>query len=260
MAYRPVHEKFWRDPAVNKLNIKTKLLFVYFITSADAHFSGVYYCPIQMIKLETGLSEKEVIEGIDTLSAGYMIRYDKGTNEVFVTNMAKFQVKSDTQIKGVIKHFKESVQSKVLIKHFIDKYPEFEIPYRYPIDTTETETDTETETERDIKNDKKPDNNFLLFEDAWTEYPKHRGCKTEYEHLKKKWKDWKEIIPTLKGCIVAYNAFIKKEQLTKPDYPVKMMQYWINDRRWEMHHPEETKPKITKKFKDPEGNIYEVQE
>jgi hypothetical protein len=155
MAYRTVHERFWRDPKVTKLSPKNKLLFLYLITSADAHYSGIYYCPLQMIKLETGLSDKEVIEGIDTLSKGYMIEYDMGTNEVFVLNMAKFQVVSKQQIKGVANHFSNAVQSKVLIRKFLDRYDTLSIPYEYtipyPIDTTETET----ETERKEKDNKK---------------------------------------------------------------------------------------------------------
>lgn len=100
MAYRTVNERFWRDPKVLKLSSKDKLLFLYLITSADAHYSGIYYCPLQIIQLETGLSEKDVLKGIDTLSKGYMVEYDKGSNEVFVINMAKFQVVSKQQVKG----------------------------------------------------------------------------------------------------------------------------------------------------------------
>lgn len=155
MAYRTVNERFWRDPKVLRLSSKDKLLFIYLITSADAHYSGVYYCPLQMIQLETGLNEKDVSKGVDTLSEGYMIEYDKGSNEVFVINMAKFQVVSKQQIQGVVNHFKETVQSQTLKASFIQKYDTLSIPYtipcQIPIDTTETETERETETETEIK-------------------------------------------------------------------------------------------------------------
>ena len=165
MAYRTVHERFWRDPKVMKLSPKNKLLFLYLITSADAHYSGIYYCPLQMIKLETGLVEKEVLEGIDTLLTGYMIEYDKGTNEVFVLNMAKFQVVSKQQIKGVANHFKESIQSQPLIQSFMKRYDTLSIPYEYtipyPIDTTETERETETDIkEKDTKKKLEPKKSF----------------------------------------------------------------------------------------------------
>jgi len=168
MSYRPVHERFWRDPSVRKLTPGERYLFLYFITCPDAHYSGLYYCPIPIIMHETGLSEKSVRMGIDTLSNGYMIGYDMGTEEVFVANMAKFQAKSEKQRKGIERHFKESVQSQTLVNMFAKKYPEINIPYPYPIDTlsngyayptdtngiptpyptdtTETETETETES------------------------------------------------------------------------------------------------------------------
>lgn len=158
MAYRTVHERFWRDPKVLGLSPKEKLLFVYLITSADAHYSGVYYCPLQIMQLETGLSEKDVREGIDTLSIGCLIEYDRGSNEVFVLNMAKFQVVSAQQIKGVANHFKETVQSQALKQSFMTKYDSLSIPYQIGIDTTETERETERETQTyNTHGDKSPD-------------------------------------------------------------------------------------------------------
>ncbi len=139
MAYRTVHERFWRDPKVLSLTPKNKLLFLYFITSADAHYSGVYYCPFEMIKLETNLTDKDIGDGIDTLCKGYMVEYDKGTSEVFVLNMAKFQVVSKQQVKGVANHFTNAVQSKELIRSFLDRYDTLSVPYEYPIDRVSKE-------------------------------------------------------------------------------------------------------------------------
>ena len=151
MSYRTVDERFWRDPKVQDLDLKSKLVFLYFITSANAHYSGIYYCPISLICEETGLDENEARYSIDTLSKGYMIAYSYPTKEVFVANMAKFQVKGAKQIAGVARHFESSVQSQALIKKWMDKHDTLSIPYPYPIvyptDTTETETETETERE-----------------------------------------------------------------------------------------------------------------
>ena len=202
MAYRTVHERFWRDPKVLRLSSKDKLLFVYLITSADAHYSGVYYCPLQMIQLETGLSEKDVAKGIDTLSKGYMVEYDKGSNEVFVINMAKFQVVSKQQIQGVVNHFKESVQSQTLKASFIQKYDTLSIPYtipcQIPIDTTETETERETESKEKVSKDtKKTVDTFKpsdLSDKVWTDFKKVQKDKrasiteTRMEAIEKKGK------------------------------------------------------------------------
>ena len=188
MSYRIVNERFWRDPKVQNLEPKEKLLFLYFITTADAHYSGIYYCPVQIIQLETGLTNKEILNFIDTLSLGYMIDYDKGTNEVFVRNMAKFQVVSSTQVKGVAKHFKETVQSKALIKSFLNIYNTLSIPYQYPTDTTETETERETDIEKEKIYKKEKVNQTELpglqktddlkpeevCEDVWSDFKKHR--------------------------------------------------------------------------------------
>jgi hypothetical protein len=252
MAYRTVHERFWRDPKVIKLSLKEKLLFLYFITSSDAHYSGLYYCPIQIIQIQTGMSEKDVMQSIDTLSIQHMIEYDMGTNEVFVVNMAKFQVVSDTQIKGVANHFKDSIQSQVLKQNFMKKYDTLSIPYQigisYPIDTTETDTDTERDTERETKPEtktaEKDIDTFSVFKDAWASYPV--GCKrtaeTEFAWLKEKHKsDWKAVLLLLKPAMENYNSYIQKKKQVDSTTKVKHMQGWLTDRMWEMYKPQEKK-------------------
>lgn len=243
MAYRTVHERFWRDPKVIKLSLKEKLLFLYFITSSDAHYSGIYYCPIQIIQIQTGMSEKDVMQSIDTLSSQHMVEYDMATNEVFVVNMAKFQVISDTQIKGVANHFKDSIQSQALKQSFMNKYDSLSVPYQvgivYPIDTTETDRETETET----KTVEKDSASFSVFKDAWASYPENckRSAETEFAWLKKQHNDWKAVLILLKPAIENYSAIIKKKKESDSSTKTKYMQGWLTERRWEMYKPQEKK-------------------
>jgi len=241
MAYRTVNERFWRDPKVLRLSSNDKLLFIYLVTSADAHYSGVYYCPLQMIQLETGLSENVVSKGIDTLSKGYMVEYDYSSNEIFIINMAKFQVVSPTQIKGVATHFEETIQSQALIQSFIKKYDTLSIPYNIPcrgsIDTTET--DRETDRETNIKNEKKERINTYTedFEIFWSEYcrPEGKGSKPNA------FKEWKKLT-NLEKDYALENILLYKKSQKETQYMAHAERY-LKGRLWEGLAVEETKPK-----------------
>lgn len=163
MSYKPVNEAFWTDPKVRNLSLKNKLLFLYFITNPHAHYCGLYYLPEPMILFETGMSQIEYQEGIDTLSIGYQVLIDQVNSIVWVVNMGKFQLSSQQQITGAIKHIKE-LQKTYLKQKFVEKYPKFEneidtlsIPYAYPIDTLSIqEKEKEEEEEEEEIKEKKP--------------------------------------------------------------------------------------------------------
>ena len=60
MAYKIIHETFWTDPDVQSLSPEKKLLFLYFISSPYAHYSGIYYIPMEVIPRESGLILKDI--------------------------------------------------------------------------------------------------------------------------------------------------------------------------------------------------------
>lgn len=144
MSYKIIHDRFWTDPYVRKLRPNEKLLFLYFITNPHAHYSGIYYISIPEIVMETGLSEKEVKKGINTLSegyqkgmekvsGGYLIQYDAENSLIWVRNMLKYQATGQKQIIGVANHLKTLHKSNI-IKEFLDYYAYLQIPYQYPTD------------------------------------------------------------------------------------------------------------------------------
>lgn len=238
MSYRPVDERFWRDDKVRALDPKAKLLFVYFITNPSAHYSGVYYIPLPTICFETGLSDGDVRKGIDTLSIGYMIAYEYPTNEVFVSNMAKFQTMNEKQKKGIDAHLYKSVQSHRLIKKFCDKYADFGIPYRYPIVPTETETDIETEieTHTETLSPEKSGKRVTYseeFEKAWAEY-EHKGSKGAA------WTVWKTLTKEEHQAATVGISIYKT--LTPEKQYRKDFERYLKARTWEDKQEEKPAP------------------
>lgn len=132
--YRTIDARFWTDPKVRELTLKDKLLFLYFITSPHAHYSGLYYLPLVTLSYEIGIPEDEVIKGIDTLSKGYLVHADMVSDLVWVVNMFRYQSRSPKLITGLASYLSELHKSP-LISQFLEYYSDLEIPYQYPTDT-----------------------------------------------------------------------------------------------------------------------------
>ena len=131
--YRLIDTRLWSDRKVRKLSPKTKLLFVYFITNPHAHFSGIYYLPLPVIRHETGLSRSTIETGMDTLSKGYLVHFDRLSEIVWVVNMLKYQGRGKKILQGVANQL-ESLHTCTLISEFLKHYKHLAIPYQYPID------------------------------------------------------------------------------------------------------------------------------
>jgi hypothetical protein len=128
MAFKQFHDSFWDDPTVRKLSTKHKLLFAYFFTNRQAHYSGLYHFDVELIPKATGLSLEEVREGIDTLSVGYSrLKVDWENEIVWVINMLKRQTNSKTkklsatQIAGIHNHL-NTLHNSPLIEEFYTLY------------------------------------------------------------------------------------------------------------------------------------------
>ena len=90
MAYSQFHDGFWTDPEIRQLCSDDKMIFVWFITNPYRHYSGVYFFEFDSISKQTGLPEKTVRKGIDTLSIGYgFIKYNPKFSMVWVIKMVK---------------------------------------------------------------------------------------------------------------------------------------------------------------------------
>src|SRR5205807_2610683 len=87
-------------------NAAGQLVALYLMTSPHANMIGVYYCPIDTIAKETGLSMEGASEALRSLEAANYCQFDPATEEAFVTRMAAFQVGEqlearDNRCKGI---------------------------------------------------------------------------------------------------------------------------------------------------------------
>src|SRR4030066_415012 len=171
MAYKIIHETFWTDPDVQSLSPEKKLLFLYFISSPYAHYSGIYYIPMEVIPRESGLILKDInmdrgmdspmdrgIRGVFDAHNRFFLLYDTYYQVVWVKNSLLYQLPnrklSNQQIKGINNHLK-MFQKSVLSKLFIEHYHKLGFSFFVKNDRAIIQyTDTDTDTEKNINKSK----------------------------------------------------------------------------------------------------------
>ena len=161
MAYSQFHDGYWTDPEIRQLSPEDKLILIWFITNPSRHYSGIYFFEFESIGKQTGLSEKTVRKGMDTLSELGFIKYNPKFSMVWVRKMTRHEVVksektglySEKQTKGIANHF-EKLHKCPLIKDFLEYYSDMQIPYTYGI-RQEEEEEEEKEKENIIASPKK---------------------------------------------------------------------------------------------------------
>lgn len=137
MSYKQIHETFWTDPQVKKYKPMQRYLYSYFITGPHAHYSGLYYLPMIYIQNETGMSLKEITDGIAFLTEKGHIFYDSEREVMFVKSEMIYQLDNkrdgkallnEKQITGLKKHF-DTLHKSPLILNFIETYSYLNIEY-----------------------------------------------------------------------------------------------------------------------------------
>jgi len=155
MADARFSEDFWTDPKISRLDMDTQRLFIYLFTNPHRNYCGLYYLPKTYIREQTGLSDRAIDRGIDTLSREGFIEYSEEYKVVFVKNMLKRQAGelafylNAKQIKGIEKHL-ATLHGCPLIKKFIDRYglTSIQISINTP---TNTPTNTPMDTPMDAQ-------------------------------------------------------------------------------------------------------------
>jgi hypothetical protein len=106
--YGAVSPKFWTGGTGKALrgDAQAQLVALYLMTSPHANMIGVYYCPVDYIAKETGLSIEGASEALRRLSKEDFCTYDAEAEWVFVHNFAANQIgeslkPDDKRVKGI---------------------------------------------------------------------------------------------------------------------------------------------------------------
>jgi hypothetical protein len=99
-------------------NMSAQLVALYLMTSPHANMIGVYYCPIDTIAKETGLTLEGASEALRSLETAGYCHFDPSTEEVFVVRMAAFQVgeqldHKDNRCKGIARDVMKIMSDKL---------------------------------------------------------------------------------------------------------------------------------------------------
>jgi hypothetical protein len=110
--YAIINPRFWQGGTgkqiLKELDMPGTVVALYLITGPHANQSGVYYCPITYIAIETHQSNEEVEACLVGLERLGFLKYDYEAEVVWVFNMVKFQVqnwpnnKKDNRHRGVL--------------------------------------------------------------------------------------------------------------------------------------------------------------
>jgi hypothetical protein len=106
--YGVVSPKFWIGGTGKSLrgNPQAQIVALYLMTSPHANMIGVFYCPLDTIAKETGLTSEGASEALQSLIEADFCQFDADTEEVFACRMAAYQVgeqleAKDNRCKGV---------------------------------------------------------------------------------------------------------------------------------------------------------------
>lgn len=176
MAYKNIHENFWRDGDIRTLSSDDQLMLLYLITNHHSHFSGIYHLPKEYIAADLNWTPQKIDRAFENLrkekiglSIGlsndlskvrFFMKYDLSTSVIWIRTMLKHQIThrkmNSKQFKAVCNHMLSLPFSELLIEfaqyygqHNALQLPFFDadlLPY-HTVSVSEAVSASETEAE-----------------------------------------------------------------------------------------------------------------
>lgn len=124
--YGAVSPNFWTGETGRKLKslgIEAQLVALYLMTNPHRNALGLYYLPEIFISHETALDEEGALKGLQRCIEGGFCGYERGTETVWVYEMAHFQIgislkESDNKVKWINNKFDSLPNNKFLLPFF----------------------------------------------------------------------------------------------------------------------------------------------
>lgn len=234
---RSVNTRIWEDHFFEDLSPSEKLLFIYLLTNSATNLVGIYEISVKRMSFDTGLAKEAIqkaLEGFQRVRKVLII-----DNYIVLPNFLKHQSLNDNMKIGVIKLFK-ALPNSLKEKLFGNDYQTLQNDYptlrngllKLNGIGIGIEVEEEEETKAESEDLKGLRGLFDLFREN---YPgTKRGLDVEFENLKKKHKDWKDIVPILDYQLSCQkNAREDRRSIGGFVPEWKNLQTWINQRCWE---------------------------
>tara|TARA_R110000868_G_C10972640_1_gene770699 strand:- start:28788 stop:29417 length:630 start_codon:yes stop_codon:yes gene_type:complete len=121
MKTRIIKTKYWSDSTIHALSKEARYLFIYLLTSPYINLCGVFELPDEYLKLETGLTDKELQKAKDQLLKKGRVKFMDGWVAILNSDKHNGYRNSPTTEKAYQKEL-ESVPSviRVIIDSTID--------------------------------------------------------------------------------------------------------------------------------------------
>jgi hypothetical protein len=127
--YGKVAPSFWMGETGREIiqsGPESTIVALYLMTSPHANMLGLYYLPIAYISHDTGLLLEGASKGLQRVCEAGLCGYDKGSQVVWVYEMARFQVEDslkpgDKRVIGINKEY-QRLPKCLFLGDFFDKY------------------------------------------------------------------------------------------------------------------------------------------
>lgn len=160
--YRQVYPAFWTGETGRELKQlppeerhAAQVVALYLMTAPESQSTGLFYLPVELIALNTGLTSKGAPKALRRVRSLGFCEVDEKRGLIFVTEMASYQIgatlkEGDKRKKGVINALKPFRKSP-LIHSFFERYGEaygLENPWPFEAPPKPEQNRTETEQEQ----------------------------------------------------------------------------------------------------------------
>jgi len=133
-SFRQLHTSIWKDSWFLELEPDEKFLFIYLFGNESTSLSGIYKLPHKVIAFETGLDRQRIDEILDKFARDGKVFCEDDI--IWIVNMRKFHETKSNTVQTRINRDVQDIPDCELKRKYI-AYHAQNIPYRYPIDTSQ---------------------------------------------------------------------------------------------------------------------------
>lgn len=242
--YARISPKFWvgeTGKQIRSLGAESQLLAMYLMTSPHSNMLGLYWCPINYIAHETGLTLQGASKALQRLIDCGFCDYDSDSEFVWVVEMAKYQIgdalkPTDKQSKGVQNTYDDLPRNPYLCG-FYEKYSvSFCMTNKRDSESKSTGIRrgiegasmglASKEKEKEKETDKETIDRFQIFKDSYPNKKAMKDAQKAFEKLN----PTEELFQTMIGELDKQK---QNDQWLKEDGRfVPLPATWIRGERW----------------------------